>query len=139
MLKLTRDLYDQLARWLERAYPGEGCGLMLGHGDGATRVVEAIVEAANLNTERAADRFELDPAAFLEADEIARDRGIEVVGIFHSHPDCPPQASQFDQERAWEGYSYLIVSVVEGAAARHQSWVLEHEAFVEEQVEVLDG
>ncbi|MCA9524375.1 MAG: M67 family metallopeptidase [Myxococcales bacterium] len=139
MLRVQNELFAQMTRWLERAYPGEGCGLMLGTTDGETRTVAAIVEAANLNTERAADRFELDPAAFLEADEIARAEGIDVIGIFHSHPDCPPQASQFDQERAWAGYSYLIVSVVEGASATHQSWVLDGERFIEEPVEVVHG
>ena len=67
-LRLPTDLEDQLTRWITAGYPHETCGLLVGRpvGDGAE--VARVLQAGNLNTNRAHDRYELDPEDFLAAD-----------------------------------------------------------------------
>lgn len=92
------------------AYPNEGCGILIGSiGDAHATIVDAT-SARNLNTDRARDRYDLDPADFVRADRDARERGLDVVGFWHSHPDHPARPSQTDTERAWIDYVYIICS-----------------------------
>jgi hypothetical protein len=50
--------------------------------------------------------------------------GLEAVGVFHSHPDHPATASDFDREWALPWYSYLITRILQGRAAESRSWRL---------------
>ncbi len=115
-------------------YPHETCGLLVGEPlDGIIRVHEEI-GAANLNRERPRDRYELDPMAMFRAERGARDKGLEVVGVWHSHPDHPAEPSATDRAQAWKGWSYLIVSVARGRVTELRSWRLEKGRFVEEGI-----
>ncbi|MEM7355468.1 MAG: M67 family metallopeptidase, partial [Acidobacteriota bacterium] len=109
-LHLPDALRHELARLVEASYPFEACGVMVGRTEAERVLVEDIFQARNLNVERARDRFLLDPQDFLAADKAARARGLDIVGIWHSHPDHPARPSITDLEAAWEGYSYLIIS-----------------------------
>jgi proteasome lid subunit RPN8/RPN11 len=61
----------------------------------------------------------------LQAQKDARDRHLDIVGIFHSHPDHPAVPSEFDRAIAWQRYSYIIVSVQQGQACDLKSWSLD--------------
>jgi proteasome lid subunit RPN8/RPN11 len=93
-----------------------------------------VREARNLDTARARDRFDLDPADHLAAEELARAVGLEVVGVWHSHPDHPAVPSEADRAQAWRGWSYPIVSVTAGRARELRSWRLAGQGFVEEEL-----
>jgi proteasome lid subunit RPN8/RPN11 len=60
---------------------------------------------------------------------------MEVVGIWHSHPDHPAQPSETDRQAAWEGWSYMILSVTGEGVSDVRSWRLDGDAFIEEVVE----
>lgn len=124
----------ELEGWIAKGYPDETCGLMIGTQDGDAVRVHRVVQAANLNTTRSRDRYELDPLAMVSADAEARQAGLDVVGIWHSHPDHPAEPSETDRSKAWEGWSYLIVSVTDAGVADLRSWRLSGEAFAEEPV-----
>ncbi len=105
-------------------YPNEACGLLIGCADAEGWLVDEAREAPNLNTERAADRFILDPAAYQRTDAELHGTGREIVGIWHSHPDCPARPSPTDLANAWDGFAYVIVSVHEGRVAGLECWAL---------------
>jgi proteasome lid subunit RPN8/RPN11 len=133
-LELDGALQERLRQWALQGYPQECCGLLLGSAaDGGVRVAE-VTSARNLNTERAQDRFELDPQDFLRADALARERGLEIVGVWHTHPDHPAVPSATDLESAWEGWSYLILSVAAPGVQAMRSWRLAGREFVEEHI-----
>jgi proteasome lid subunit RPN8/RPN11 len=107
-----------------RCYPMEACGLLIGSmKDGGWMIREAR-EIRNVNTERAADRFQLDPAEFQAVDRELRKKGRDIIGIFHSHPDCPARPSPTDLANAWESYAYIIISILEGRAEDLKCWTL---------------
>lgn len=108
----------------EQGYPREACGLLIGNlGAEGWQVVEAR-PVENINTERATDRFQLDPDAYRRIDRELRGSGKEIIGVFHSHPDCPAKPSPTDLSNAWEGFIYPIVRVDQGQAVEVNGWAL---------------
>jgi proteasome lid subunit RPN8/RPN11 len=73
------------------------------------------------------DRYWIDPADLLHAQKQARERGLQIIGVYHSHPDHPAIPSETDRQLAWAEYSYLIVSVQAGKAVEARSWQLNPE------------
>jgi proteasome lid subunit RPN8/RPN11 len=132
MLVLPDDVRRTLETWIRGGYPEETCGLLVGRiGQGRTEAARAT-RAKNLNRERARDRYDLDPADFLAADLAARADALEIVGVWHSHPDHPAEPSETDLAAAWEGWSYVIVEVTARGVAALRSWRLQGQRFVEE-------
>ena len=134
-VQLTANLCARLETLVRAGYPHETCGLLLGVRTGDAVEVRELVQARNLNRVRAQDRYELDPDDFLAADALARTQGIEIVGIWHSHPDHPACPSATDRDGAWAGWSYVIVSVGAEGAQELRSWRLNGDQFVEEAIE----
>ena len=115
-------------------YPFEACGLLLGETVGRLVRVVDVTSARNLNVERAHDRYELDPRDLLAGEERAEGLGLTVLGIWHTHPDHPARPSETDRAAAWPGWSYVIVSVRDGAVADLRSWRLHDRVFLEERI-----
>lgn len=122
-------------------YPEECCGILIGRrpeeGDGSTALVERILAASNDREDSRHNRYVIDPQTILAAQKAAKSADLDIVGYYHSHPDCPAVPSDFDREHAWPGLSYLIVSVVKGEVAETRSWQLtdDRESFDEETLD----
>ena len=134
MLHLPQTLGESLNAFVQQDYPCETCGLLLGVRMGDEHVVSRVRRAHNLNIERAEDRYELDPDDFLSADREARAAGLDIVGIWHSHPDHPARPSATDRDGAWPGWSYVIVSVGREGVREIRSWRLNGGNFEEEKI-----
>jgi proteasome lid subunit RPN8/RPN11 len=124
MLKIPQAVLREIYDHTEASYPHECCGLIVGTTDGETRVAHTFRKCRNLNTERAHDRYEMDPLDQLRTEREFGGDPWGIVGIYHSHPDHPSRPSQTDTDRAWVDYSYVIISVEKGAVASANSWVL---------------
>lgn len=135
MLHLPTDHCGQLSAWAIETYPHEGCGLLLGRRDGDETRVRLVRRARNLNTERARDRYELDPQDYLAAEKEAAEAGLEVIGIWHTHPDHAARPSPVDEEMAWAGWSYVILAVTADGVGELRSWrFTPGRGFTEEEV-----
>jgi proteasome lid subunit RPN8/RPN11 len=134
VLLLSSTVRREIEAWATAGHPHETCGLLLGRARGDRVEVAAALRANNLDTERARDRYELDPRDFLAGDQLARDSGMEIVGIWHSHPDHPAEPSETDRLAAWEGWCYLIVAVTRGGVDAMRSWRLASGRFTEESI-----
>ena len=115
-----RDLRDHA----RTAYPHECCGFLIGRFEDTARVVSGLVRAANARADSPGNRYSIAPEEFLRVERAARERGLEVVGFYHSHPDHPARPSEFDREHAWPGYAYLILSLRAGEPAELLAWRL---------------
>lgn len=109
---------------LSRAYPEEGCGVLLGRETAQGREIEGVIGFDNVREDSRRNRYLISPEQFLAAERQARRAGLDVVGFFHSHPDHPSRPSAFDLEHAWPWYSYLIVSVEQAQMKDAHSWRL---------------
>ena len=119
-------------------FPHEACGVLVGTRSFAGARVVEVTASRNLESDRPGDRFTLDPVHLLTVETDARLRGLEVLGVWHSHPDRPAVPSETDRAGAWEGWSYVIVSVPGGAARTIRSWRLAAGRFAEESIEPAD-
>src|SRR5208283_2663259 len=70
-----------------------------------------------------AARYELRPEDLLAADSAARARGLDLIGIYHSHPDCDAYFSKTDLENSCPWYSFVVLSVKGGAVDHANSWL----------------
>ena len=143
MLKIFQSDLDALRRHGEETYPHECCGVLLGKVDGDERVVRAVVRAGNTRLDSLHNRYNIDPRELIRVQREARERGQDIVGFYHSHPDHPPRWSATDLAEAhWLGCSYVITSVETGQARVTNSFALvgggeEDKRLVDEEVRVL--
>jgi len=135
-MKIAKALLSHIHAHLEAGYPNEACGVMLGKAGTVTEVVAA----GNERTDSARNRYLIDPLAYMKIERDADKRGLQVLGIYHSHPDVAARPSQFDLDHAWPNLSYLIVSVCKGKAVETNSWLLREDRsqFDQEPVESTD-
>jgi proteasome lid subunit RPN8/RPN11 len=128
MLNLTRHDYDALRHHGEQTYPHECCGILLGRiddVDNGTRVVTSTARCDNTRTDSAHNRYNIDPKELVRIQREGRNRGEDIVGFYHSHPDHPAHWSPTDLAEAhWFGCSYVITSVEKGKAAITNSFEL---------------
>ena len=143
MLTIRQSELDSLRSHGEETYPHECCGVMLGRMDGDERVVEAVLRAGNTRVDSPHNRYNIDPRELVRIQRESRERGLDIVGFYHSHPDCPAQWSQTDfAEAHWVGCSYVITRVDKGQATVTNSFALEGSVeedkhFTDEQIRVL--
>ena len=133
-IRIPEPLRGELETLARDGYPYEACGVLVGAAAAREVRVQRVVPARNLNEERARDRYLMDPEAVMQADQAAREAGLDIVGFWHTHPDHPALPSETDRKAAWEGYSYVIVSVSGGKVEDLRSWRLNGAGFVEERV-----
>ena len=138
MVEIKQDILQKILEHAKAGYPHECCGLLLGNLTSPKRVTDAV-GAENTNKERAVDRYEMNPDELLKIEREARQAGLEVVGVYHSHPDHPSSPSEFDRQRGWPEYSYIIVAVKGGTETEAKSWTFieEDEPFGEEELKVV--
>jgi proteasome lid subunit RPN8/RPN11 len=139
----------------ESTYPEECCGLLLGHLSGDARTLLEVLPTENSWDEETADafqlvdglskrksskrnRFSIAPQVMLWAQKEARNRNLNIIGIYHSHTDHPAVPSEFDRVIAWPQYSYIIVSVRQGLACDLKSWSLDdNQQFQPEEIHTI--
>lgn len=157
VLEIPSGLLAEIQRHAAAVYPEECCGVLLGRaapaqegaptGDSADSRdqqhcrIEELLAAENIREdEHRHNRYLIPPEVILRAQREGRERGIDIVGYYHSHPDHPAVPSEFDREHAWPATSYLIVSVRGGEVADTRSWRLadSRERFDEESLQELD-
>jgi len=117
-------------------YPNECCGVMLGSvDDGQKRVAVAMpMDNASAGSQRA--RYELRPEDLLKADREARNRGMDLVGIYHSHPDCGAYFSETDLKNSCPWYSFVVLSIQKGEFDHASSWLPNAEQTAAEKEEL---
>lgn len=165
-MTITRAALETIWAHAEKGYPYEICGLLVGKLAGDEREIreawpvenawENEVEKAHIlegagaapNAKSSEDwdahdrgrRFLVHPRDVVLSMKRARGLGMDLLGVYHTHPNHPAVPSGFDRDAATPGWSYIIVSVMEGRVAECRSWELEEtgEKFFEEEVRVVE-
>lgn len=114
MIEIERKPWHAMLLHAERTYPNECCGAMLGRIAGEKKIVIEAVPLDNVFTGEQRHRYELRPEDLLAADKAARERGLDLVGIFHSHPDCNAYFSETDLKNSCPWYSFVVLSIANG-------------------------
>ena len=142
MLQLRQADFDEIRRHGEETYPHECCGVLLGVIADDTREVRGTTRCGNTRIDSPQNRYNIEPRELVRVQREARERDLDIVGFYHSHPDHPARWSPTDFEEAhWIGCSYVITSVAQGKAAVTNSFALtgtteEDKALVDEEIVV---
>ena len=142
MLKLSYSDYQGLRAHGEETYPHECCGVLLGLAGDDGNTVRETVRAGNTRTDSAHNRYNISPQELVKIQRQAREKKLDIVGFYHSHPDHPAQWSVTDfAEAHWIGCSYVITAVEKGKAAVTNSFLLagtdeDDKKFLDEAIEI---
>ena len=136
-LKMSMEVAQKIRQHGADTYPHECCGALLGRDATAPDVITtaagaeppireilALFPLVNRREDSPRNRFSVTAEDVRDAEKAAREKKLDVLGWYHSHPDHPAQPSQYDREHAWPWYSYVIVSVANGKPAEMTSWRL---------------
>ncbi len=131
-LDISKEALENMIRDLEEAYPDEGCGFLFGT-DSETRKITEARKVVNSKEGDKRRRFEVKPTDYMKAEMYAEENNLQLVGIYHSHPNHPSRPSETDLKQAFPVFSYIIVSVNDGKAGDITSWQLNEEGKFEQE------
>ena len=114
MIRIEPEPWATMVAHARQTYPNECCGAMLGSTDDGSKTVRAAMALENAFAGAQATRYELRPEDLLAADRAARERNLELIGIYHSHPDCDAYFSPTDLKNSCPWYSFVVISIRDG-------------------------
>jgi proteasome lid subunit RPN8/RPN11 len=122
-IRIESEPWEAMVSHARQTYPNECCGAMLGSIDGAEKMVSAALPLENAFEGQQSTRYELRPQDLLAADRAARERQMELIGIYHSHPDCDAYFSQTDLRNSCPWYSFVVLSIQKSEFHHANSWL----------------
>jgi proteasome lid subunit RPN8/RPN11 len=114
MIEIEKSAWASMVLHAERSYPDECCGAMIGRIQGDKKTVTKAVALDNSFSGEKGARYELRPQDLLHADQAARSSGLDLIGIFHSHPNCDAYFSETDLKNSCPWYSFVVLSIRDG-------------------------
>jgi len=137
-LRIDFRALEDMAKDAKSAFPHECCGFMFGHVR-PTHLellrVEPVLNRTESNAER---RFQIAPFDYLQAERRAEREGLDLLGVYHSHPMHPAIPSEHDFAVALPEFSYVILSAFENVVISVRSWRLNGKgSFSEESIQYL--
>jgi proteasome lid subunit RPN8/RPN11 len=137
-ISFTSESWRSLIQLSEQAYPFEGCGLLIGPLS-TTKTVQKVIALKNILRDEGRGRFDFafSPKEFMEQQMAAEVMKLDVVGLFHTHPDHPPRPSATDASQPMlAGWINIIAAVHGGTFKEAKAWWREDEQqpFVESQL-----
>lgn len=132
---LSLDAIETIMKEGEKGFPNEVCGFLYGT-EKKQRIIKKVIPVKNAKEGDQKRRFEISAFDYMKAERYALNNNIQLLGIYHSHPDHPAIASEHDLKVAMPYFSYVIVSVLKGKADKIMSWKLKEgqREFQEERV-----
>jgi proteasome lid subunit RPN8/RPN11 len=123
MISIERQPWREMVNHAQATYPNECCGAMIGTIDGNTKTVIHALALDNASAGPQAARYELRPEDLLRADREAREHKMDLIGIYHSHPDCDAYFSETDLKNSCPWYSFVVLSIQSGRFHHANSWL----------------
>ena len=110
--KFSKIVSEQMESAAKKAYPCECCGILVGKKSEKGEIeINEIREASNQFQGQKSVHFQIDPLFIYRLEQELESRGLEIVGVYHSHPDCPAILSKEDEKYMVPGLEYVIMSV----------------------------
>lgn len=130
MIILTKGQLSEMEKHAREERPDEACGILVGR----ENKVERVYACKNVS-ENPSSHYTIAPQQLIEVSNDAEERGLEILGFYHSHPTGPLGPSNIDHATAtWHGHSYVILHP-HGIG----SWIWDEEKgqFIKEEVQVI--
>ena len=137
MIRVASEPWQEMVAHARSTYPNECCGAMLGKIVGDAKDVLIAMRLENASKGSQAARYELRNEDLLAADQEARRRGLDLIGIYHSHPDCGAYFSETDLKNSCPWYSFIVLSIQKGEFDHANSWLPNPEQTAAEKEELI--
>jgi proteasome lid subunit RPN8/RPN11 len=151
-IALSESHISSIRTHAESTYPEECCGLLLGQVSNDSKTLVEVLPTKNAWSAESENiwpeqkgltekrRYAISPQEMLKAMKEGRDRNLEIIGIYHSHPDCAAVPSECDRIGAWPQYSYIIISVRQSVSEDLRSWILDTDSnFQAEEIVIVES
>jgi proteasome lid subunit RPN8/RPN11 len=138
-IEIRQEDVDRIHRHATECYPSECCGFLLGREEDGRRVVHDVIPIQNAwqsiednpyesrPEDSTRNRSLVDPKDYLRVDREARQKGLDIISFYHSHPDHPSRPSEFDTRHAVPFLIYVILAVEKGVPREMTAWLLGEE------------
>jgi len=123
MIEIDTQPWREMVEHAEATYPNECCGAMLGTTDGEEKKVRVAIRLDNAAEGSQRAYYQLRPQDLLRAESEARERKMDLIGIYHSHPDCDAYFSETDLKNSCPWYSFIVLSIRKGRFDHANSWL----------------
>ncbi len=100
---LKRSIYRKMVAHVTNDYPLEACGMLAGAAEFATEIYQID------NIMRSASAYEMEPKQQLMAMLEIERKGLDMLAIYHSHPNGPPLPSSTDVAKAYYPEALQII------------------------------
>ena len=121
------------------SFPDECCGFFYGVEDAqGNRNVSEVLVVNNAKDGDKRRRFEISPVDYMKAEQYALENNLQLLGVYHSHPNHPAIPSEHDRVAAQPYFSYIIISVLDNRSTHMRSWKL-NDSFQFEEEEISTG
>ncbi len=139
MLRIEPQPFTEMKAHAEATYPNECVGAMIGTIANGTKVVESALKLENSAEGSQRAYYQLSPDHLMKADRAAREQGKELIGIYHSHPDCDAYFSETDLKNSCPWYSFVVLSIKQGKFDHANSWLPDADQTHADKEELEDG
>ncbi len=151
-ITVNRSHLEQIKEEGIKHYPLECCGLLIGKKKEDKNILTKVIPAKNdWENQRSffqetmakpdlgsRENFAIAPETIVKIQKEARQQNLDIIGVYHSHPDHLAVPSEFDRAIAWQSYSYIIISIMKKKATVISSWMLnENDQFIEEKIKIM--
>lgn len=131
MLKIPKNIHDDLIAHAREGFPLEVCGIL----GGSAESVSAIYRMTN--TDASNEHFMMDPKEQFSVVKDLRAKGISMLAIYHSHPETPARPSEEDIKLALTpDVSYIIISLAVPDRADMKSFKISNGNVIAEEIVV---
>jgi len=125
----------ELIQEARNGYPYEIAGFLLGKKSEESEIVSEVYPVNNVAKEQER-KFEIHGLDYLKVEAYALENKLDVIGIYHSHPDYPAIPSRHDLEFAQSVFAYAIVSVDGKGSTLINSWKKSNEKFIQQSIKI---
>lgn len=139
MISIAASALEKMKQDGIQTFPDECCGFILGKEDDSQRTVQDVLVVNNSKEGDKRRRFEITAEDYLKAERYADESQLDLLGVYHSHPNHPSIPSETDRLSAQPNFSYLILSVYDKEFRSVQSWRLNEERQFEEEKILLQS
>lgn len=133
MIKIEQKALEVMIGDAVNSFPDECCGFIFGREEGQERFITEVQIVHNAKEGDKRRRFEVAPKDYMKAERFADEGGLQLLGVYHSHPNHPALPSEHDRLAAQPYFSYIIISVQDKEFADIRSWRLDEKQQFEEE------
>lgn len=132
-LEIPNIIFEQMIEQVKAEAPIEACGILAGSDNRVKKLYKMT------NAERRNDHFMMEPKEQFKVVKDIRRSGLEMLAIYHSHPETPARPSAEDRRLALTpNLTYIIISLQNGDHPIVKGFLMENGNVTKVSVRIME-